>query len=58
MKQRFALIALAGLAQAKRLVLTHNMKRSLDRVDSGLEAIGQNYSGPVSVADDLDCFSL
>ncbi|KWV91609.1 MBL fold metallo-hydrolase [Erythrobacter sp. YT30] len=49
---------LAGLAKAKRLVLTHNMERSLSRIESGLEAIGASYDGPVSVADDLDCYAL
>lgn len=49
---------LAGLAQAQRLVLGHNMERSLSRIDEGLEAIAQGYDGPVMVAADLDCFAL
>jgi ribonuclease BN (tRNA processing enzyme) len=49
---------LAGLAQAQRLVLSHNMERSLSRIDEGIEAIARGYDGPVMVAADLDCFAL
>ncbi|MCK0129505.1 MBL fold metallo-hydrolase [Erythrobacter sp. F6033] len=49
---------LAGAIKPERLVLTHNMERSLSRIDEGLEAIGQSYSGDVSVAADLDCYAL
>jgi len=49
---------LAQLAQAKRLVLSHNMQRSLSRIDDGLEAIARSYLGPVSVAADLDCYAF
>jgi len=41
-----------------RLVLSHNMERSLSRLDDGLAAIAKNYTGPVSVAADLDCYAL
>lgn len=47
----------AGLA-AHRLVLTHNMNRSLAAFDLGLAAIRVNYAGDVVVADDMDCFAL
>lgn len=49
---------LAKALQPENLVLTHNMQRSLDRLDEGLEAIAKHYEGPVSVADDLDCYAL
>lgn len=42
---------------AGRLVLAHNMNRSLASLDEGLAAIGMNYAGPVSVAFDLDCYA-
>ena len=49
------------MAQAldpSRLVLTHNMERSLSRIDDSLAAIADSYDGAVSVAADLDCYSL
>ena len=49
---------LAAALQPDRLVLSHNMDRSLSRLEQGLEAIGLSYEGPVSVAADLDCFAL
>ncbi len=49
---------LAAKLAPLRLVLTHNMERSLSRIDHNLAAIAENYEGPVSVADDLDCFAL
>lgn len=49
---------LAAALEPENLVLTHNMQRSLQRLDEGLEAIGAHYQGPVSVADDLDCYAL
>ena len=47
----------AGL-EPEALVLTHNMKRSLDRLDEGRKAIAESYDGPVRVAQDLDCFAI
>ena len=49
---------LAGALSPERLVLTHNMERSLGKFDDGLAAIAQSYDGPVSVAFDLDCYAL
>ena len=49
---------LAGALEPARLVLSHNMERSLSRLDEGLQAIALNYSGTVSVAADLDCYAL
>lgn len=47
---------LAQTMGARRLVLSHNMRRSLSRLDEGLAAIGKTYAGTVSVAHDLECF--
>ncbi len=49
---------LAGALEPGRLVLTHNMERSLAPIADSLSAIGAGYSGDVSVAMDLDCYSL
>ncbi len=49
---------LAAALEPERLVLTHNMQRSLSRIEDGLAAIALGYSGPVSVASDLDCYAL
>jgi len=49
---------LAGAIAPTRLVLTHNMDRSLSRIDDSVAAISEGYSGAVSVAVDLDCFAL
>ena len=46
---------LAASTGARRLELSHNMRRSLDRLDEGLAAIRARYRGPVEVARDLDC---
>ena len=46
----------AGRAKAKQLVLSHRMRRTLGREEESLEKIRQHYSGPVSFANDLDCF--
>ncbi|HSF11892.1 MAG TPA: MBL fold metallo-hydrolase [Erythrobacter sp.] len=47
----------AALAPA-RLVLTHNMQRSLNPLAQSLAAISEGYRGPVSIAADLDCYAL
>ena len=49
---------LAGVLEPGRLVLTHNMERTLGPIADSLSAIGENYSGDVSVAMDLDCYAL
>ncbi len=49
---------LASALQPERLVLTHNMERSLDPIEASLSAIGQSYGGDVSAAFDLDCYAL
>jgi ribonuclease BN (tRNA processing enzyme) len=52
-----AIGTLAVALGTKRLILSHNMRRSLDRLDAGLAAIKAHYTGPVTVANDLDCFA-
>lgn len=49
---------LAGGVAPRRLVLAHNMKRSLDRLDEGVAAIRTHYRGALVVAHDLDCYGL
>jgi ribonuclease BN (tRNA processing enzyme) len=49
---------LAGALAPARLVLTHNMRRSLGPLAESLASIAQAYDGPVTVAADLDCFAL
>ncbi len=49
---------LAKALEPERVVLTHNMERSLSLIEESLVAIGRSYSGDVMVADDLDCFAL
>ncbi|MEP0189623.1 MAG: MBL fold metallo-hydrolase [Erythrobacter sp.] len=49
---------LAAALETKRLVLTHNMERSLEPIADSLNAIAKSYAGDVSVADDLDCYVL
>lgn len=46
---------LAAATGAGRLVLSHNMSRSLQTLDQDLAAIKALYSGPVEVAEDLMC---
>lgn len=48
----------AAAIQPKKLVLAHNMERALVRQAEGEAAIRKHYSGPLQVAEDLDCFQL
>lgn len=48
----------AQAARVRRLVLSHHMKRALDRLEEGLDAIRRNYEGPVEIAGDLSCYAL
>ncbi len=50
--------ALAGALAPARLVLTHNMQRSLAPIAANLAAIRTGYSGTVTVAADLDCYAF
>lgn len=47
--------ALAAAAGVRRLVLSHNMARSLGPLENRLAAIRARYTGPTAVAQDLDC---
>ena len=49
---------LAAEANVGRLVLSHNMARSLSHLDENLALIHQHYKGPVTVAADLMCLDL
>lgn len=50
--------AMAANIAPRRLVLSHNMNRSLDRLEEGLAQIAARWSGPVTVADDGQCFVI
>ena len=45
-------------AQVKNLVLSHRMLRTLGREDETQSQIRKRYSGPLTFANDLDCFPL
>lgn len=48
----------AAAIQPKNLVLAHHMERALSHQAEGEAAIRKHYSGPLQLADDLDCFAL
>ena len=48
---------LAHTAQARQLVLSHRMLRTLGREDDTVTHIRKRYAGVVAFANDLDCFS-
>lgn len=50
--------AMAANVQPITLVLSHNMERSLTKLDEGMREIRKSYSGPVSIAYDGQCFVL
>jgi ribonuclease BN (tRNA processing enzyme) len=47
---------IAHVAEVKQIVLSHRMLRTLGRESETLAVIARVYSGPVTFADDLDCF--
>ncbi|MFM9852978.1 MAG: MBL fold metallo-hydrolase [Sphingomonadaceae bacterium] len=47
---------MAAAINPKRLILSHNMKRALIKQAEGETAIRTHYTGPMVVANDLDCF--
>ena len=49
---------IAGRAGVKALVLSHRMKRTLGKETESLAIIREHYQGPVTFADDLQCFDL
>lgn len=48
---------IAAQAKVKQLVLSHRMKRTLGKEKQTLSNIQKHYHGPVSFADDLQCFT-
>jgi ribonuclease BN (tRNA processing enzyme) len=49
--------AMAAQAGIKHLVLSHLMARSLDKLDQSKALIRASYDGPLSVAEDLACYT-
>jgi ribonuclease BN (tRNA processing enzyme) len=49
---------IAAAADAKSLVLSHFMARSLRDLDANIALVRMHYDGPVHVAEDLMCVSL
>jgi ribonuclease BN (tRNA processing enzyme) len=49
---------IAAKAQVKKLVLSHRMLRTLGKEDQTLAEIKKHYAGPVTFANDLDCFPV
>ncbi len=49
---------MAARLKAKRLILSHNMKRALDALPAGMAAIRKSYDGPVDVAADHACYAV
>ena len=47
---------IAQVAGVRQIVLSHRMLRTLGRESETLAVIARVYSGPVTFADDLDCF--
>jgi ribonuclease BN (tRNA processing enzyme) len=50
--------ATAANAHVKQLVLSHRMLRTLGKEDETTAEIRRRYSGPVTFANDLDCFPV
>jgi len=49
---------IAEKAHVKKLVLSHRMLRTLGKEEQTLAEIKTRYAGPVTFANDLDCFAL
>ena len=49
---------IAAEAHVKQLVLSHRMLRTLGKEDQTLTEIRKHFSGPVTFANDLDCFPM
>jgi ribonuclease BN (tRNA processing enzyme) len=50
--------AIAGQARVKQLVLSHRMRRTLGRETDATREIRQRYAGPLSFAEDGQCFAV
>jgi ribonuclease BN (tRNA processing enzyme) len=49
---------IAEKAHVKKLLLSHRMLRTLGKEEQTLAEIRKRYAGPVTFANDLDCFAL
>lgn len=49
---------IAAKAHVKRLILSHRMLRTLGKEHQTESEIKRRYSGPISLANDLDCFPV
>lgn len=49
---------IAGEAHVKHLILSHRMLRTLGKESQTQAEIEKRYSGPLTFANDLDCFPL
>ncbi len=49
---------IAQQAHVKRLLLSHRMLRTLGKEEESQAEISKNFSGPVTFANDLDCFPV
>lgn len=49
---------IAAAGSVKRVVLSHRMQRTLGKEPETLKSVSAHYAGPVSFADDLDCFPV
>lgn len=49
---------IAQQANVKQLVLSHRMLRTLGKETQSLSEIRKSFSGPVTFANDLDCFPV
>jgi ribonuclease BN (tRNA processing enzyme) len=49
---------IAADAKVKNLVLSHRMLRTLGKEDQTQSEIRKRYAGPLTFANDLDCFPV
>jgi ribonuclease BN (tRNA processing enzyme) len=49
---------IAGNAHVRQLILSHRMLRTLGNEDETQAEIKRHYSGPITFANDLDCFPV
>ena len=49
---------IAADAHVKSLVLSHRMLRTLGKEDQTTAEIRKRYAGPLTFANDLDCFPV
>lgn len=49
---------IASEAEAKRLVLSHHMRRSLEKLEQSRTLIAEHYDGPVVIASDMSCIDV